>query len=102
MQDDVSPEEKQRRFRVIEQIQERVATEINAELAGTRQEVLVEGRRKGRWFGRTRNDKLVFFDDDRDRRSDLVTVSIGQTGPWSLQGTVVEREHTTVALASAD
>ncbi|MDP7105255.1 MAG: tRNA (N6-isopentenyl adenosine(37)-C2)-methylthiotransferase MiaB [SAR202 cluster bacterium] len=102
MQDDVSPEEKQRRFRVIEQIQERVATEINAELAGTRQEVLVEGRRKGRWFGRTRNDKLVFFDDDRDRRGDLVTVSIGQTGPWSLQGTVVEREHTTAALASAD
>ncbi len=102
MQDDVLPEEKQRRFRVIEQIQEEVVTEINANLAATRQEVLVEGRRRGRWFGRTRNDKLVFFDDDRDRRGELVEVFVDQTGPWSLRGSVVEREPIAPALASAD
>ncbi|MDP6422932.1 MAG: tRNA (N6-isopentenyl adenosine(37)-C2)-methylthiotransferase MiaB [SAR202 cluster bacterium] len=103
MQDDVLPEEKQRRFRVIEQLQEQVVTEINADLAGTRQEVLVEGRRRGRWFGRTRNDKLVFFDDDRDRRGELVEVLVDQTGPWSLRGTLVESGRlATTAVASAD
>ena len=35
--------------------------DINTQLLGTTVEVLIEGRRKGRWWGRTRTDKLVFF-----------------------------------------
>ena len=86
MQDDVPDVEKQRRLKVIEEIQETVSTGINARLMDTTQQVLVEGRRKGRWFGRNRNDKLVFFDSPDDLKGQIVDVHIERTSPWSLQG----------------
>jgi len=88
MQDDVPDVEKQRRLKVIEEIQETVSTGINARLMDTTQQVLVEGRRKGRWFGRNRNDKLVFFDSPDDLKGQIVDVHIERTSPWSLQGTL--------------
>ena len=88
MEDDVPHEEKQRRLKAIEAIQETVSTGINAALEGTTQKILVEGRKRDRWYGRTRNDKLVYFDDDTDRKGEMVKVLIEQTSPWSLQGTL--------------
>ena len=86
MKDDVPDDEKQRRLKVIEGIQESVSTRINSRLMDTTQRVLVEGRRKGRWFGRNRNDKLVFFDSPDDLKGQMVDVRIERTSPWSLQG----------------
>ena len=91
MDDDVPPAEKQRRLKVIEEIQEQVSTEINSKLTDSRQEVLVEGVRRGRWFGRNRNDKLVFFDSPDDLTGKLVDVRIDRTSPWSLQGEPMEK-----------
>lgn len=87
MQGDVSAEEMKRRMRVIESVQERISTEINATLLNTTQEVLVENLDRGKWRGRTRNDKLVFFGDARDLQGKAVKVTIERTSPWSLQGT---------------
>ncbi|MCH7481907.1 MAG: tRNA (N6-isopentenyl adenosine(37)-C2)-methylthiotransferase MiaB [Chloroflexi bacterium] len=84
--DDVGHEEKQRRLHAIEAAQESVLTEINAGYLGSTQEVLVDGRSRGRWQGRTRTDKLVFFDDERDLLGQLIQVRITKTTPWSLQG----------------
>ena len=53
-------------------------------------EVLVEAQRKGRWEGRTRTNKLVFFDHDENWLGRLARVRIDRTSPWSLQGTLVE------------
>jgi tRNA-2-methylthio-N6-dimethylallyladenosine synthase len=74
---------------VIEDLQERILTEANAHLQGQTFEVLVEGRKRGRWFGRNRNDKLVFFEHEEDQKSNLVDVKINKTSAWSLQGTLV-------------
>jgi tRNA-2-methylthio-N6-dimethylallyladenosine synthase len=87
-EDDIPAAEKRRRLEKIEQLQESIATEINARLPGRTVEVLVEGRKKGKWQGRTRTDKLVFFTSDSDRRGQLVPVRIEHTSPWSLQGTI--------------
>lgn len=85
--DDVPAEEKMRRFRELESLQERIAAEKNIALLGKRVEVLVEGRHKGRWFGRTRATRLVFFDDlDRDWTVKTAMVEITRTSAWSLQG----------------
>ncbi|HHS98148.1 MAG TPA: tRNA (N6-isopentenyl adenosine(37)-C2)-methylthiotransferase MiaB [Chloroflexi bacterium] len=84
--DDVPPEEKERRRKALEELQARIAAEINARLLGRTVEVLVEGKKKGRWWGRTRTDKLVFFEDERDRLGQLVSVRITWAGPWSLIG----------------
>jgi tRNA-2-methylthio-N6-dimethylallyladenosine synthase len=51
-------------------------------------EVLVEGRKKGKWFGRTRSNKLVFFEDAGDWLGQLAIIRIEKTSPWSLRGEV--------------
>jgi tRNA-2-methylthio-N6-dimethylallyladenosine synthase len=84
--DDVPPEEKERRRKALDDLQAGIVGEINARLLGQTVEVLVEGRRKGRWWGRTRTNKLVFFDDEREWQGQLASVRIKWTGPWSLIG----------------
>jgi tRNA-2-methylthio-N6-dimethylallyladenosine synthase len=86
LEDDVSLLEKRRRLHEVEGVQKEIASEINAGVLGRTVDVLVEGRKKGRWWGRTRSDKLVFFDDNSDRLGQLVDVEIRKTSPWSLQG----------------
>jgi tRNA-2-methylthio-N6-dimethylallyladenosine synthase len=44
--------------------------------------VLVEERQKGRWRGRSQQGKLVFFDDPRDLRGQMVDVDITYTYVW--------------------
>ena len=90
MEDDVPEDEKKRRLKVIEEIQESVSAEINARLLDSNQRILVEDRRKGRWFGRNRNDKLVFFDSPDDLKGQMVDVRIEHTSPWSLRGALLE------------
>jgi tRNA-2-methylthio-N6-dimethylallyladenosine synthase len=84
--DDVPPQEKERRRKAVEELQKQIAGEINALLLGQTVEVLVEKRHKGKWRGRTRTSKLVFFEDEGDWQGKLVQVQITWTGPWSMQG----------------
>ena len=85
-EDDVPLAEKQRRHRELEKLQERIQTEVNAERLGKTYEVLVEGRSKGRWTGRTRGNTLLHFDDERDLNGTLVDVRVTRTSPWFLMG----------------
>ena len=87
--DTLSYDEKKLRLSTVEQMQERIVGKINEKLLGETVEVLVEGHSKGKWKGRNRNDKLVFFEDDRLLQGKVVNVHIDKTSPWSLQGTVV-------------
>lgn len=87
MADDVPAEEKERRHDILNQIQHEIVGEINEAYLGQTVETLVEGKHKGKWRGRTRNDKLVFFDDpSRDWTGHLAQIEITWTGPWSMQG----------------
>jgi tRNA-2-methylthio-N6-dimethylallyladenosine synthase len=88
LKDDVPSEEKRARLNQVESLQERIQTEGNARLQGRTVEILVEGRKKGKWFGRTRTDKLVFFGSDGDYLGQLVNIKIEKTSPWSLQGQI--------------
>jgi tRNA-2-methylthio-N6-dimethylallyladenosine synthase len=88
LDDNVASAEKVRRRKELESLQERIAGEISAGLMGRTVEVLVEGRKKGKWWGRTRTDKLVFFIDSADHLGQLVNVRIESTSPWSLQGEI--------------
>jgi tRNA-2-methylthio-N6-dimethylallyladenosine synthase len=86
----VPEEEKHTRRRELEQLQERMATAINARLLNQTLEVLVEGESKGKWRGRAGTNKLVFFTHPDDWTGHLARVHITQTSPWSLQGTVLD------------
>ncbi len=86
MEDDVPPEVKKQRLQAVEEVEERISTELNLRLEGTDQEVLVEGRRESRWYGRTRSNKLVHFVGET-AVGEVVTVHIDRATAWSLQGT---------------
>ena len=86
MEDDVPPEVKKERLRAVEALEERISTELNQRLEGTDQEVLVEGKRDGRWYGRTRGNKLVHFAGEASA-GETVAVRIERATAWSLQGT---------------
>jgi len=85
-EDDIPAVEKKRRLEAVESLQKGISTEINARLMGSRVEVLVEGRKKGKWHGRSRSGKLVFFSASGDMCGQLAEVVVNRTGPWSLQG----------------
>ena len=111
-EDDIPLAEKKRRLHAVEELQARIALELNQLLIGRLEEVLVEdmnnthGRQQ--WKGRTRTNKWVFFPAlseetlvdgqiqagttrafHKIKPGDLVKVRIEQATAWSLQGCAV-------------
>ena len=86
MEDDVPEAAKVERHQALEALQAGVQGEINRRFVGETLEVLVEDKHKGKWRGRTRQNKLVFFSDDADWRGRLADVFITWAGPYSMQG----------------
>jgi tRNA-2-methylthio-N6-dimethylallyladenosine synthase len=86
MEDDVPAEEKERRRAALDALQAEIVGRINSRLLGQTVEVLVEEKRRGKWKGRMRTNKLVFFEDEDDWRGKLAQVRITWAGPWSMQG----------------
>ncbi|GJM42280.1 MAG: tRNA-2-methylthio-N(6)-dimethylallyladenosine synthase [Ardenticatenaceae bacterium] len=90
MEDDVPDGEKRRRFHLIEALQKEISQERNNRWLGETVEVLVENKHKGSWRGRSPQNKLVFFDDPRDLKGEMVQVIVEHAGPWSLSGSLVD------------
>jgi tRNA-2-methylthio-N6-dimethylallyladenosine synthase len=84
--DDVADEIKKQRLHQVESLQEAIATEINTGLTGSTMEILVEGQKDSKWYGRTYSDKLVFFTGQHDLLGKLVEVEIVSASPWALRG----------------
>jgi tRNA-2-methylthio-N6-dimethylallyladenosine synthase len=83
--DDVPEEEKMRRFRLLEDLQEKIGSEISARYLGQEVKVLFEDKVKGRWRGRTPTNKLVFVESDQNLRGKVLPVTVTWSGPWSMQ-----------------
>ena len=101
-EDDIPLHEKKRRLHVVDEMQARIAFELNQSYVGRVEEVMVEetnlmhGRQQ--WKGRTRANKWVFFpqpeSDTPDgvttmQPGDMIHVRIEQATAWSLQGCAV-------------
>jgi tRNA-2-methylthio-N6-dimethylallyladenosine synthase len=84
--DDVPAEEKMRRFREIESLQESITTAINQPYLGQKVAVLFEEKHKMRWRGRTPTNKLVFVESDENLQGQTRDVEIRWSGPWSMIG----------------
>ncbi len=90
--DDVPRQEKRRRHRAIEELQERIARERNQRYLGRTVEILVDGLARGRWRGRTRGNTLVFFEAPGEWRGRLVQVRVTHVSPWYVLGELVAVE----------
>lgn len=93
MVDDVPEDEKWRRFRLLEELQEGIAVDIHAQLLGETVAVLFEDKVKNRWRGRTPTNKLVFVETDRDLMGQILPVQISWTGPWSMQARLTDSDR---------
>jgi tRNA-2-methylthio-N6-dimethylallyladenosine synthase len=89
--DDVLETEKVRRFRVLEEQQERIASEIAIQYQGEQVDVLFEEKVKGRWKGRTPTNKLVFVESEDDLTGQVLPIRIIWAGPWSMQGEFIRK-----------
>jgi len=109
-EDDITLAEKKRRLHAVEEVQARIAFEINQQYLNKIEEVLVEdaniAHERQQLKGRNRANKLVFFPQPgetlmEDRQiefnaahdvaiGDMVQVRIERTTAWSLQGCAVE------------
>jgi tRNA-2-methylthio-N6-dimethylallyladenosine synthase len=87
--DNVPEEEKMRRFRLLEEQQERIAGEIASRYVGERLEVLFEEKVKGRWKGRTSTNKLVFVEAEENLSGKVLPARVSWAGPWSMQGVLI-------------
>jgi tRNA-2-methylthio-N6-dimethylallyladenosine synthase len=90
MDDDVTDADKRERFHRIEGLQHDISQRKMRRYLGETVEVLVEDLHKGRWRGRTPQNKLVFFDDGHDLKGQLVNVRVTWAGPWSMSGELVD------------
>jgi tRNA-2-methylthio-N6-dimethylallyladenosine synthase len=90
MEDNVPEEEKMRRFRLLEDLQEKISGEINSKLMDKTVRVLFEEKSKGRWRGRTPTNKLVFVESKDNLHGQERFVRITWTGPWSMIGTTAD------------
>ena len=86
LEDNVPADEKMRRFRLLEELQEAISAEINARYQDQTVSVLFEELSRGRWRGRTPTNKLVFVESDQDLLGQERDVKIHWTGPWSMIG----------------
>ena len=84
--DNIPKEEKKRRLQIILNLQEKICLENNIKFEDQEIEVLVEGEKKGKLFGRSRLDKLVYFQGDKSIIGQMIMVRITNSSPWSLSG----------------
>ena len=109
-EDDIPLAEKKRRLHAVEELQGRIALEINQQYLNKMEEVLVEdtnvSHERQQLKGRNRANKLVFFPQPGETLmedgqiefnaardvaiGDMVQVRIERTTAWSLQGCAVE------------
>jgi tRNA-2-methylthio-N6-dimethylallyladenosine synthase len=99
MPDDVPEATKMRRFRELEDQQAQISEDINAAYLGRTVEVLVEGQAQGRWKGRTRTNKLAFFEAPGEWRGRVARLRVDWAGPWSLRGSL-EEESVSISEAA--
>ena len=98
LEDDVSDEEKWERFRLLEELQENIAGEINQNYLGQTVEVLFEEEVRGRWKGRTTTNKLVFVESGHSLKGQILPITITWTGPWSMQGRFTNQQPAPLSL----
>jgi len=88
--DDVPPDQKKRRLKTVEDLQRGIQLRKNRALVGRTVEILVEEKRRDRWYGRTRCNRIVFASNGGtgDLRGKLIPVRITGAGPYSLTGEI--------------
>ena len=86
LKDDVPHDEKERRWRVLQNLMEETALRKNQKYLGREVEVLVESCRDGKCAGNSREMKRVVFPGGESLIGQIVKVKISEAKEWELEG----------------
>ncbi|MBM7624114.1 tRNA (N6-isopentenyl adenosine(37)-C2)-methylthiotransferase MiaB [Sporohalobacter salinus] len=92
MEEQIDEEIKQNRLQKLMDIQSNISAQKNKKLIGKTVEVLGDGESKNnadRQTGRTRTNKIVVFNSDKDLTGKLINVKINKASSWTLNGDLV-------------
>lgn len=92
MEEQVPEEVKKERFQRLLEVQNRISKEINDTYLGKEVEILVEGVSKTNdkiYTGRTRGNKIVNFEGNKDLIGKLICIRIENIKTWSLEGSIL-------------
>jgi ribosomal protein S12 methylthiotransferase len=95
LEDNFSPEEKQRRAEEIMEVQQEISYEKNQEKLGRVFKTLVDKKESGRWLGRTEFDsvevdnEVIIHSDKKLQPGEFVQVKITKAYDYDLEGEVV-------------
>ena len=84
--DDVSRDEKKRRWKILHKLMEEIVLKKNQAFVGQEVSVLVEKCENGIYSGNSREMKLVQFSGSEDLVGKIVSVKIGMAKEWVLFG----------------
>lgn len=87
--DDVSREEKRRRWRAVQELMEDIVWKKNQRFVGREVEALVDSFTRGWCSGMTREMKLARFRSDVDLTGEIVRVRVTKAMEWVLEGEAV-------------
>ena len=91
LKDDIPIQVKRERRKMVDALQQTIQDTNNRRSIGAHHAVLIEGRRKQQWYGRNRNDKLVYTGTNKENlRNSIVEIKIEDSSPWSLTGSVTK------------
>ena len=83
--DDIPMEEKRIRLNMVNQLQDKIQKKLNSKYLNKEFDVLVEGKNRDMYFGRTEGDKLVYLDDlDEKFIGEIIKTLITDYSPYSL------------------
>jgi len=89
LKDNVSPKEKERRYKILTQTLKEAALEKNKKSVGKEIEVLPEEEKNGFLIGKTRHYKTVKFKGDKDFIGKLLKLKIVNAHPFGLEGKLI-------------
>lgn len=88
--DDVSLQEKKRRWKILHKLMEEIVFKKNQKYDGQEVLVLIEKYKDGFCYGNSREMKLVKFSSDKNLVGEIVKVKINKAEKWILYGNLVK------------
>jgi len=89
LKDNVSPQEKERRYKILTGILKETALENNKKYIGKEVEVLIDSRKGDLYFGKARTYKTVKVKCNKNLIGKFIRAKIIDALPWGLEGKLI-------------
>ena len=85
IEDDIPVQIKRQRVNIVNDLQDKIQGELNSKYLNKEYEVLIEGKNKEQFYGRTDGDKLVYVEDlNDDSLGKILKTKVISYSPYSL------------------